>query len=276
MKQPEIYIHVGLGRTGSTFLQHRVFPKIEGVYYRRNVKFKKAKKVIPEGKAEKYLISGELDNRIMESYLKPFSDPYSYAKPILVLRRHDEWIASQHRRYIKNGYRWRFGEFFDLEDERVYWTEKELYYFPVIQLLEKYFQQKPLVLLYDDLRKDPKAFISRIVDYMGAEIDLDTVDFSAKHPSYREKQLRAIYSAAGVINLKKHKPYSKKWKNVILNLWVNAVRYAILYLSILLPRSFLTKEEIFPTQEQLRAIREHYHEDWEQCAAYATDTHANR
>jgi hypothetical protein len=39
---PEIYIHVGLGRTGSTFLQQRVFPKFRKIHYFRHTHFRGA------------------------------------------------------------------------------------------------------------------------------------------------------------------------------------------------------------------------------------------
>ena len=145
MPKPDIYIHVGLGRAGSTFLQYRVFPRMKGLYYIQRTRFRKARKIIGRGEHAKYLVSGELDPRIMENYLKDFSNPLSYARPIMVVRRHDEWIASQYRRYLKNSNHWTFKEFFDLDEDQGYWKKYQLYYYPLIELLEKYFEHKPLM-----------------------------------------------------------------------------------------------------------------------------------
>ena len=276
MKQPEIYIHVGMGRVGSTFLQYQVFPKIRGLHYIQRTRFRQAKKIIGKGKSDKYLVSGELDNRYIEKYIKVFADPYNFARPILIIRRHDEWIASQYRRYLKNGNHWRFTDFFDLEDDKGYWKQESLNYYPNILLLEKYFQHKPMVLLYDDLRKDSKAFIHQIVEYMDAEIQMDQLNLSRRHASYNEMELRAVYRASERINLRKKRPFNKKWKNVLLNLWTNLLRYAIIYGSHVLPGKFSTKEQIFPTEHQLGAIREHYNEDWEKCVAYGATSTTNR
>lgn len=258
-----------MGKTGTTFLQYQVFPKIRGVRYFHRSSYKRTKRIIAKGKSDKYLVSGELDNRLIEDYLKDFSDPYNYARPILVIRRHDEWITSQYKRYLKNGNHWCFIDFFDLEKDKGYWKQENLYYYPIILLLEKYFLHKPMVLLYDDLRKDPRAFILRLVESMGVRIRMDKLNLSPRHKSYSEKQLMAVYRATERINLQKRRPFHKKWKNVVINLFTNAKRYVILYGALVFPGKIFTKEQVFPTEEQLRAIREHYNEDWEECLAYA-------
>ena len=267
--KPEIFIHVGMGRAGSTFLQYRVFPKIKGLHYIQRTRFRKARRIIAKGLHDRYLVSGELDPRLIENYLKDFSDPYSSAKPILVIRRHDEWIASQYRRYLKNGNHWNFSGFFDLEKDQGYWKQASLYYFPIIELLEKYFDHRPLVLLYDDLRKDPELFIRSILEYIQADLDMAKVNMSPKHASYKEKQLRAVYSVSGRINLRKKRPFKSKWKNVLLNLGINIIRYCVLYLSRILPGRLIPGANIFPDPEQLAAIREAYDADWKKCIEYA-------
>lgn len=269
MKQPEIYFHVGMGKTGTTFLQYQVFPKIRGLRYLHGSQKRRTRRIIAKGKSDKYLVSGEQDNRFIERSLKNFSDPFNFARPILVIRRHDEWITSQYRRYLKNGNHWRFADFFDLEKDEGYWKQESLYYYPIVLLLEKYFLHKPLVLLYDDLKKDPRTFILNLVEYMGAGIRMDRINLSPRHTSYNKKQLMAIYHATERINLKKRRPFQQKWKNFVINLFTNALRYAILYGALILPGKISEKERIFPTEDQLRAIREHYNEDWEKCLAYA-------
>jgi hypothetical protein len=42
----EIYFHVGLGKTGTKFLQHEFFPKITGIYYIKPQKYIRAKSII--------------------------------------------------------------------------------------------------------------------------------------------------------------------------------------------------------------------------------------
>jgi len=268
MKSPEIYIHVGMGRAGSTFLQYQVFPKIKGVKYIQRTRFRKAKKIISKGKHMKYLVSGELDNRLIENYLNDFASSHNYARPILVIRHHDEWIASQYRRYLKNGNHLRFNEFFDVENDEGYWKLEQLYYFPIIKLLEKYFKPSPLILFYDDLRSDPVGFIRKIVAFISGDINMNRINLDRRHVSYSKKQLGAIYLASGRFNLKKKRPFNKKWQNVLFNLGTNMLRYAILYTAMILPAGWFRVNGIFPTDEQLEAIRKLYKDDWEQCRAF--------
>lgn len=269
MNKPEVYIHAGLGRAGSTFLQYRVFPKFKGLYYIQRTRFRKAGRIIAKGRHDKYFISAELDIRLIEDYLKKYCIEYSHAKPIFVIRRHDGWIASQYRRLLKSGNHWEFTEFFDLENDKGYWKKDSLLYYPVIELLEKYFEHKPRILLYDDLRKDPEAFVQSIADYANAGIDLEKINFSPKHASYKEKQLRTVYTLSGHINLRKKHPFSARWKNIIRNLGVNIIRYSVLYLTWIIPGSLLTRKQLFPDKTQLAAIREAYEEDWQKCIEYS-------
>ena len=44
--KPVIFFHVGLGKTGTTFLQDRFFPKLEGIDYLPRNKYHKAEEYI--------------------------------------------------------------------------------------------------------------------------------------------------------------------------------------------------------------------------------------
>jgi len=126
--QSEIYFHVGLGKTGTTFLQYNVFNKLKGVYYIQRTKYKKAIKIIGQGAAEKYFISREFDQQI-EVEVMQFAKHYPNTTAIIVFRRHDGWIASQYRRFVKNGYICSFEEFLDLEHDSGIFKIKDLTYY---------------------------------------------------------------------------------------------------------------------------------------------------
>lgn len=266
--QPEIYIHVGLGRAGSTFLQHRVFPKFRKIKYFRHTHFRGATPVIKKGTHPRYLVSGEMDHDKLERTMQAFSADFPQAKPIIVLRRHDEWIASQFRRFIKSGHSWHFRDFFDIEHDTGAWKQDRLFFFRNIEILQNYYHNKPLVLFYDDLKADPRAFVERIARYCNAEVDTDTIDFSPKHASYSEKQLRAVYTFGKKTNLVKKKRSGNKILNVLDNLWINIKRYGIIYLAPLVPGRRISQDPIFPGEEELREIRERYAGDWQECVDY--------
>jgi hypothetical protein len=265
---PEIYFHVGMGKAASTFLQYSIFPEFKGVHYIQRTRYKRAPKIISAGKHKKYLLSGELDNRLFENYVSDFSAKFPETKTFIVLRRHDSWIASQYRRYLKNGYALNFKEFFDLSCDSGFWKQKDLYFFPLIQILEKYFRYKPLVLFYEDLRNNPEEFIRRIGDYTGAVYDIRQFDLTRRHSSYNEKQLKAIMAVSKRIDIRRKRTLKNKTIRVIIGLIPNLIRYSVLYLAPLLPDSLFRKEELIPPGT-LSEIRQKYTPDWDQCIAYA-------
>ncbi len=216
-RNPEVYIHTGMGRTGTTFLQHKVFPKLKNIFFHPQVKYRKAVKVIQKGKYERYLVSGEAEYKKLEKHMKEFSSHFPDARPMIMLRRQDEWIASQHRRFIKSGHTLEFEAFFNIDNDEAFWEREWLRFMGNIEILEKYYKHKPLVLFYDDMRKDPEGFILNLAEYMGTTVHLPDIDLSPKHASYNDKQLRAVFTVSKKISLRKHKPSKSKVINILIN-----------------------------------------------------------
>ncbi|MEO0339072.1 MAG: hypothetical protein AAF242_07635 [Bacteroidota bacterium] len=264
---PDIYFHVGMGKVASTYLQYDVFPKFTGVHYIQRTKYKRAKEIIAKGSHDKYFISREFDQQ-MEAEAKDFSAEYPDAKPIIIFRRHGSWIASQHRRFVKNGNPWEFDEFIDLEKDTGRVKKQDLEFFRNIEILEKYFNHKPLVLFYEDLRADTIAFSRRIADYMGADFDPKDINLEKRHTSYNEKQLRAIYGVSKSVNIRKHRDFKIGIFNQIRRALVNPIKYGTLYIAPYLPESMLRQEPLV-RKEQIDHITELYTDDWEKLKAYA-------
>jgi len=267
---PEIYFHVGMGKAASTFLQYNVFPKFRDIHYIQRTKYRRSIRIISRSKYQKYLVSGELDNRLYENYIHEFSSFFPGTRTIIILRHHDSWIASQYRRYVKNGNPWRFHDFFDIHNDHGYWKQQDLYYFPLIKILEQHFKYKPYVLFYDDLRDNPEEFIRKIATYIGASYDINKINLSHRHSSYNEKQLRVIYQLSKKIDIRRKRKGTNKTIRAIRGLIPNIIRYSTLYLAYLIPGSNLGNEVRIPS-ETLEEIRKYYASDWDQCVKYAAD-----
>jgi len=265
-KSPEIYFHVGLGKTGTTFLQYQVFTQLKGVKYIQRTRYKKAKHIIAKGKPVKYLVSREFDQQL-ETEVKDFAATYPNTTAIMVLRRHDSWIASQYRRAIKNGFTYNFNEFIDLENDTGFFKIKDLTYYNMILLLEKHFTKKPIVLLYEDMKSNPKAFITRLCEQMGAEVNVDELNLKPKHPSYTKKQLQAVYWLSKRVNIKKERVFKNAILHLFHRLYLSVWRYGALYLAKILPKRWFS-QEILPTRENLLMVYKHFGVDWELCKDY--------
>jgi len=268
MKQSkEIYFHVGTGKTGTTYLQYKVFPKFKGIYYIQRTKYKKSKKIIAKTNYEKYLISREFDQQL-EDEIRWFSRDYPDTTPIIVFRRHDSYIASQYRRFVKNGFTGSFKDFFDLENDNGFFKKKDLDYFSQIKLLEKYFTKKPIVLFYEDFKEDPINFIKTLSDQIGASFNPSDIDLRRKHTSYSEKQLKGIKHFGKYINLKKRRIFKNGILHLLWRLYLGSIRYTILYAYKILPEPKEYRGIPLIQPEELEAVRKYYEEDWEKCHRY--------
>ncbi len=264
----EVYFHLGLGKTGSTYMQYKVFPKYKGVHYIQRTKYKRCFEIIKNTNNKKYFVSNEFD-RQFPFELSRIANEFPSAKVIIVLRRHDSWLASQYRRWVKNGYSKSFQEFIDLKQDRGEWKQSEALFFPYIEMVIQKLKSKPLVLLYDDMVKNPIGTFQIIARFVGAGFDPDSISLKRKHTSYNSKQLRFRRAwnkkIPADIKLSKFKPL-RFFQKILL---VKAVRYGSLYLANILPERMAPKEVLTPSS-YLKDIEAFYREDWKKCVAFAT------
>lgn len=252
---------MGLSKTGSTFLQHQVFPKIKNIYYLPTVKYRHALKLIPDIKASNILVSREFDQQF-EQEVKKFSAAYPDAYPIIVLREHSSWALSNYKRFVKNGHPISFREFIDIEKDEGLFKLKDFDYERYIDLLEYHFSQKALVLFYEDLKQNPQAFVQEILEYTGASLEMQKVNWNPKHVSYDLHTLKIVRKLSDKIQFQKKLEVHRKPKGFLYNLYANIIRYSVLYGSKLLPASWFDAEE-FVANEDLKAVGNHFRAQWD-------------
>ncbi|NNC83667.1 MAG: hypothetical protein HKN79_08820 [Flavobacteriales bacterium] len=267
MRSPAIFFHIGLGKTGTTFLQYRAFPKFKGIEYIQRTRYARAKEIINASSAQKFFISYECDQQL-ERVAKDWAKDYPQTTPIIVFRRHDSWIASQFRRFVKNCHVRRFDELLVPGTDQGLFNDQDLQYGAMVRMLDHLFDKKPIVLLYDDLRRDPEKFISFLAESMQCTIDIDEVDFSRKHSSYSEKQLKGLMATQRYIDLRKKVVLKNKVLEFFRKTAVNGTRYLILFLAGLMPDSWFTDGPLVK-EEVLQAVRDHYQKDWEHILSIA-------
>ena len=269
-----VFFHVGMGRTGTTFLQARVFPKLTSIHYIRNPQYRRGRyaQLIERGEANRYLVSHEFDQDL-EPELHNIAAKLPHARIILVLRRPDQWIASQYRRKVKNGYRGSFRDFFDIHHDQGDWKQRVLGFYQHIRLIEQLFTHKPLVLLYDELKQDPFVFLDKIAAYTGASYRREAIDTTSKHASYEEQQLNFLYWLNSRLPGKARRQLSPyKGVRQFQQQLIKVPRFALMKLATLAPAGWLPGRPLIDEAE-LETIRASYQEDWEQCLAYVRANH---
>lgn len=266
-QQPEIYFHVGLGKTASTYLQYAFFPRLKGVHYVQRTRYRFYDAILRKGEYDKYFFSREFDQQL-EAEVSQFAQLYPDTKPIIIFRRHDGWIASQYRRYVKNGSSRTFEAFFDVENDSGIWPRREVTFRPMLDILEKYFTKKPLVLFHEDLKKDPYGFFDRIADCMGAAYDRESISLTPVHPSYNEKQLKVMRRVARYFFRQ-----DPGWSSIRPLRWLQRRSrllgcYLILYGALLVPNRWVSSEPLIDPAA-LDNVRRYFEDDWQALREYA-------
>jgi len=263
----QIFFHVGLGKAASKFLQHKIFPQLKGIYYIKPTRYKQCVDLIHKLQKPKILVSREFDNQLEEETGR-FATHFPDARIIIIFRRHDTWLASQYRRHIKNGNSCTFEEFIDVTHDRGKWRRDKIFFMPKLKHLETLFGRKPLVLFYDDLIADPKAFINALADFLEAECDTGKVSLKPHHTSYSDKQLKVMRKVGRYFFNQADEPLSP---NPVLSWLQRRGRllgcYIILYIAWLIPGFLIEDEELIP-KESLEKVRRFYEEDWSALGRY--------
>ncbi|MGR3809772.1 sulfotransferase domain-containing protein [Jiulongibacter sp. NS-SX5] len=270
LSDTEIYFHVGVERTGTKFLQKRIFPKYKSVHFINKDRYADAKEIILRKEHSRYLVSMELNlNSHFEVEVRDFLSAFPNAKIIMVMRPISGWVISHYKRIIKNGFNLTLEQFWSAKGESVF-EPNELYYFPKIELLEKLTKTPPLYLLHPDLISDPKAFLRRIADYLGEPFNEEELDLSPVHKSYKERQLKALQLAMKYVNIARQKPYKNELRNRIYRLRVDLIRYLVIYLTPFIPKAWL-KSGAFVSKEQKEQIKTFYQKDWQKVLEFVKE-----
>ena len=265
-KQIEIYFHPGLGKTGSTFLQHNFFPELKGIRYLHKP-LPKAAKALQKARHGRYLLSREHDNGIGETIAR-FAAKFPQVRIILVLRRHDKWIASQYRRLTKNGRGIFFDEFIDIHENQGRWDKGLLDFYGLIRSVEHTTGRPPLVLFHDELQTTPHVFFEKIANFTGCSYDKDKVSLRYVHKAWNDRQLKALRKVARQTFYKRLGKY-KKYNSPMERRYRKTLSHLIMYFYWLVPLSRDEKQRPLIAQHLLDEIREAYADDWQKCKAYA-------
>lgn len=269
MKQEaEVFFHLGLKKTGSTYLQHIVFPNLKGINYYRKRLFEQHKGVLQELKPEKYLFTFEMDVDL-EEFLEELHPKLPSAKIILVLRRHDSWITSKYKYHIRKFGNLTFEEYFDLENNTGFFKKEEMYFQKKLECIEKYFSEPPLILFYGDLRKQEEKMVKKLIKYLGVELDMQSLNELKQvvNGSFGEKQLKILRA------FNKWYPYTASTnKNRILRKihykYREFLLHIVAFFARFVPAGWVSKEPLIP-DGALEKVRAFYANDWTYCKEYA-------
>jgi len=183
----ELYLHVGLPRCASTFLQTKIFPYLNLHYVHRkehiNYKMdhiKYLKKVFKKSKVD-VLYSSETILGLPEivedpvDTLKKYSVAFPDANIIIIKRDRATWLKSMYYRYMhREGYI-DFNNYYDnILDHKLLNVDHH------ISRSRSLFNGRVTYIDFEDLQTDHKFFIGQICEFMRVQI-----------PYYKNKKINA-------------------------------------------------------------------------------------
>jgi len=201
----KIIVHVGYPKTGSTFLQKDVFPKIKNVNFLtndlNNFDFKNVKKDKLNILSREGLFGLPHESDLKTGYqrINEIKKNFPDAHIILIIREKKPWIKSLYKQYITGGGKYNFKKWF-LNNFDLGFLDYE----KNIKYLEKNFKQV-LVLKFENLKKDPDKFVKDICDFIGVEVPKYENKIRGKSPS------KTTLTLIRFVNhfFKAYKPYRK-------------------------------------------------------------------
>jgi hypothetical protein len=165
----EVFLHVGLQKTGTTWIQCELFDKMEAI---KHIHDFRAEMYLPKGKKiiSMEWIAGESfwPNGYETRYqnIERFKGMFPNAKIIVGFREAESWIRSTYSQYVKNGgiydyYRWRLTLF----DERM------IQYDDYIKALRETFDEV-FVYWFEEMKEDKQKFVQQLCDFMDVPVPL--------------------------------------------------------------------------------------------------------
>jgi hypothetical protein len=270
MRHHDLYLHLGIPKAASTYLQLKVFPHLRGVHYYRKKHFRQFPEILNKAgeKEPPFLFSTEMF-RELASRARDIGQTFPDAKVILVFRRQDRWLRSRYKYYLwKNG-TLNFREYFDLANDQGWWQQADLYYRPKIEAVRESFNHEPLVLLLDELQDGKQTLIKKLESYTGS---------SYQNQNEQQKRVKEAFSERQLILLRQFNqafPYQKprSWPRLLKQTHMNirqGFNYLVALTALALPKSYFNDKTLIP-EEDLEAVRSIYADDWQYCQDVAQE-----
>lgn len=175
---PPFFLHVGLHKTGTTFLQKAVFPAWEGITYLRSPRpFELARELADKpvllsdermsGSLFRWIERGTTMRAERSRYWQNLSTWFPGAKIIIGIRRHSSMVLSLYKQYLHQGGTLPLGKFYDLCGSGGILDKEDLMYVSMFTELAHLFGSQPFVYTQEGLRDDPESVFQSLAECMG-------------------------------------------------------------------------------------------------------------
>lgn len=168
-----LYLHVGLHKTGTTYLQSEVFPRWKGLKYLRSLSVESFLKTDPDEiclASREGFSAGVVAHRHEKlAFLKRLSTMFPDAGVLISFRDHGSYLNAIYSQYLRYGGTLPFGAFFDLEGDSGYIKRDDLVFRAYVDGITEYWGRSPFVFLLSELQQDRKRLFDEMGMFLGVQ-----------------------------------------------------------------------------------------------------------
>lgn len=199
----EVYLHIGLPKTGSTYFQKNIFPFFEDTdFFMSSQSFSE---IVWQAIKKKLFISHESFSgapvrtvrlgpkgwlKSRDQRLGFLSSIFPYANIIIFFRSHGEWISSMYRQYLHQGGILKFDDFFSINEDLIV-ERAGLYYESIFRDVRDKFNGKILCVNYEGFKKNSNKIYDMLEDFIGARLS-HIGKSEIVHPSVKRFQAQVL------------------------------------------------------------------------------------
>lgn len=259
---PKIFVHLGLMKTGTTFLQSAVFPQLPVNYIRRIRDLKKV------ANGQPILISNEgLGGSIYhpsdpEGMLSSFTNSIRtinkvFVNPriIICFREPSSFLLSSYKQYLHEGGTKRFKDFFSIRHKKIV-TPTDLFFSRYVEILyDEFPKERIFIYNYQAFKDNREKVLSDLFSFIGID-NLDDLNLNQPKkgnpsiPYQYEPILRGLNATDHFLRNNFNFGLRLKLFGKILN--------PRIFCQYILPSIYRPKKE-----REITEIKEHFTSDWE-------------
>lgn len=257
-----LYLHIGLHKTGTTFLQKAVFPLWQGLNY---LPLDKLEYLVRMSERGNYLLSREglsgqnwMPKRDREACIVRLAKLFPDARIIMSFRQHAGFIVSSYNQFLQRGGFLEFEDYFNLQADQTFMAPEDFLFRDKIDLVASEFGHQPHIILHQDIVSDIGKVITGLEGFMGgkgpAVKDVKSRKFNKSVGHYPSKILRTLNrQARSELNPEGRYPLYH-WRLKKLGLDPRSIcQYSL---------GFLPDRPLL-SRDQALAIDGHYEQDWQ-------------
>lgn len=166
-----LILHIGVQKTGTTFVQNAVFPLWRDIQYIPNDKLEL---ILRSSREKPVLLSREglsgqnwAHHAVREVAIARLAQIFPNARIMLSFRRHAKYISSSYCQYLQRGGYLPFEKYFDPYEDTGYMKIDDFRFSLKVDAVERYFGRSPFVFFQEELHAGIDALLSDMEKFIG-------------------------------------------------------------------------------------------------------------